>query len=616
MEDRIDEGLIHGAKEIVPLEETLMHHMGNFMCKINGNKIGTGFFCKIPYKGDLIPVLITNNHVIDDDYLKDRKQIKFYINDDAQIINIDKNSKIYSSDRNEYDITIIKLNEEDEIKNFLEIDKNIFKNNSELYYGDEQIYILHYPNAGKPSISYGKGIEKVTDFDIKHFCNTQPGSSGGPILSLLTNKIIGIHKAFIKKGYNIGTFLKFPLNQLNGSNINHLTNENINNKNANEIRIIINISKEDINKDVYFLDNTDGFEDNKGNKHYHDNLKELNETNTELYINDKKVNYQKYYRFEKEGLYSIILKFDIFLKDCSFMFYGCKRLLLIDLSKFQTKNINNMSYMFALCYILQMIIDIPNWNTENVINMSNMFKLCFSMKSLPDISGWNTKNVKDMSSIFYECSSLQSFPNISDWNTINVNNMSCMFKSCSSIKSLPDISKWNTKNVKDMSEMFFGCYSLTSLPDISKWKKTKSCKIINMFFGCDSLKSIPDFAQNDEIAEDYIKKIKTFNIKGKKDEVNEIENKVSEIILDDNDNKERELEGIDYEDDFNYFDSIYSNNTISEKLNEKDVDMKNVIPLQSKKNIILYNYLYSNHLRSRFCWKIKLYRNVRINEIN
>ena len=98
------------------------------------------------------------------------------------------------------------MNEADEIKNFLEIDKNIFKNNSELYYKDEQIYILHYPNAGKPSISYGKGIEKLTDFDIKHFCNTQPGSSGGPILSLLINKIIGIHKAFIKKGYNMEHF--------------------------------------------------------------------------------------------------------------------------------------------------------------------------------------------------------------------------------------------------------------------------------------------------------------------------------------------------------------------------------------------------------------------------
>jgi len=143
MEDRVDEGLIKGAKEIVPLEETLMHHMGNFICKINGNKIGTGFFCKIPYKGNLIPVLITNNHVIDDDYLKDKNYIKFYINEDSQIINIDKNSKIYSSNRNEYDITIIKLNEADEIKNFLEIDKNIFKNNIQNYIIKMNKYIFY-----------------------------------------------------------------------------------------------------------------------------------------------------------------------------------------------------------------------------------------------------------------------------------------------------------------------------------------------------------------------------------------------------------------------------------------------------------------------------------------
>ena len=182
--------------------------------------------------------------------------------------------------------------------------------------------------------------------------------------------------------------------------------------------------------------------------------------------------------------------------------------------------------------------------------------------------------------------------------------MSCMFRSCSSLKSLPDISKWNIKNVKDMSEMFFGCYSLISLPDISKWKKDKSCKMENMFFGCDSLKSIPDISQNDEIAEDYIKKIKTNNTKENKDEIKEKENMIAESSVDDKDNREKELEGIDYEDDYNYFDSIYSNNTIIGKINEKEVDMKNVIPMQSKKNLILYKYLYSNYIRGRFGWKI------------
>ena len=71
----------------------------------------------------------------------------------------------------------------------------------------------------KASISYGCGIEKLNNYNIKHLCNTKPGSSGGPILNLLTNKVIGIHKAFIEKEkYNIETFIKFPLNEFNKKN--------------------------------------------------------------------------------------------------------------------------------------------------------------------------------------------------------------------------------------------------------------------------------------------------------------------------------------------------------------------------------------------------------------
>ena len=141
------------------------------------------------------------------------------INDDYQMISINKKSKLYSSVRDNYDIMIIKLNEDDiNIKNYLEIDNNIFKNNSEFSYKDEPIYILHYPNAEKPSISYGTGIEKINMYDIKHLCNTESGSSGGPILCSMTNKVIGLHKGFIKNKFNIGTFLKFPLNDLNHKN--------------------------------------------------------------------------------------------------------------------------------------------------------------------------------------------------------------------------------------------------------------------------------------------------------------------------------------------------------------------------------------------------------------
>jgi len=428
-EEIVHEGLPNGAKEIEPLDKTELKEMSKCICKISGKRIGTGFFCKIKYKNNLIPVLITNYHVIDDNYLKDKKVLKIYINDNSKILNINKDNPIYSSKIEDYDIIIIKLNEDD-INDYLEIDENIFKINSENTYKDEQIYILHYPNSNKASISYGNGIEKISENDIKHLCNTQPGSSGGPILSRLTNKVIGIHKACINQKnerYNIGTFLKFPLNDLN--------------KKKNEIIIQIKVDGNDINKEIYFLDNTYDYYDYEVHNHYHDFLKELNKDNTELYINSDKKEYKKYFITEKEDIYTILLKLNISITDCSYMFYSCGNIINIDLSNFDTTNVTNMSYMFDSCYLLRTLTGISKWNTANVTNMSCMFRFCHSLKSLPDISKWNTANVIDMSYMFTVCHSLKSLPDISKWNTTNVTNMSYMFSFCKSLESLPPILK-------------------------------------------------------------------------------------------------------------------------------------------------------------------------------
>ena len=45
--------------------------------------------------------------------------------------------------------------------------------------------------------------------------------------------------------------------------------------------------------------------------------------------------------------------------------------------------------------------------------MSNMLNECSSLISLPDISKWDTKNVNNMSYMFYKCSSLKSLPDLS-----------------------------------------------------------------------------------------------------------------------------------------------------------------------------------------------------------
>ena len=63
----------------------------------------------------------------------------------------------------------------------------------------------------------------------------------------------------------------------------------------------------------------------------------------------------------------------------------------------------------------------------------SMFNRCRSLLSLPDISKWNTNNVTNMSWMFYECKSLSSLPDISKWNINNVTNMNHMFDECSNI---------------------------------------------------------------------------------------------------------------------------------------------------------------------------------------
>ena len=220
MEERTEEGKPMGAEEAILLCESEYKSKGNCICKIDGNKAGTGFFCKIKRGEELIPVLITNYHVIDDNYMKQNKYLKFYINDKSHIIDLNSESKIYSSSNNEYDMMIIRL-KEGQVNNYLDIDENIFEDNSENYYENDSIYILHYANAEEAKVSFGKGIKKVDNYDIKHLCHTEPGSSGGPILSRMTNKVIGIHKGSIGKGkcdYNIGTFLKYPLNEVKNQN--------------------------------------------------------------------------------------------------------------------------------------------------------------------------------------------------------------------------------------------------------------------------------------------------------------------------------------------------------------------------------------------------------------
>ena len=310
-------------------------------------------------------------------------------------------------------------------------------------------------------------------------------------------------------------------------------------ENINEIMLKVKVEQSDVDNVIYFLDNTDNLYFEKGNHvyHEHDNLKEMNESNTTLIIDGKKVPFSKSFIPSRSGTFSIKLVIKGKLSNCSYMFSGCENIIATDFSKFNTQDVTNMSYMFNNCSSLTELnlssfntkkvtnmnnmfcdckllksLDLSSFNTENVSGMYYMLSNCESLKSL-DLLTFNTQNVTDLTGMFDGCSSLEEI-NLTGFKTEKVTSMNRMFSGCKSLKTL-DLTSFNPKNVTDMAAMLEDCSSLTTLTlksfntekatnmacmfnrcsalaniDLSSFKTEKVTSMNRMFSGCKSLKTL------------------------------------------------------------------------------------------------------------------------------
>ena len=214
------EKIINDYPKIIPYDnyKKILDQMEKNICKVKLKKSeeqGTGFFCRIPFPDidHMLPVLITNNHIIDETILNNEKEeIDIYIKNVREFKNFDlKERKTYTSNKDKYDITIIELKNKDNINNFLDLDDriidDIFMNkNSNDDFVDVPLYIIQYPK-GQLSVSFGifKSIYEDKKYKFCHKCSTEGGASGSPILNLNNNKIVGIHsEGDIKDNFNIG----------------------------------------------------------------------------------------------------------------------------------------------------------------------------------------------------------------------------------------------------------------------------------------------------------------------------------------------------------------------------------------------------------------------------
>ena len=266
--DEIDiqkEGIIEGHGKPITKEKMYeLFNMEKSMCKIEYNteegNVGkaTGFFCEI----DDFPIkyaLFTNNHILNESNIKIGNTIIYECLVNSKYtpkkIKLKKNRKVFTNKILDY--TCVELLEIDDIKDYFEIEPNLFQIDKN-YLKNNDIFILQYPNGNDLSFSSGK-ILKIGDDIIRHNASTEKGSSGSPIIRRCKgNYIIGIHHGYQNNKYNLGTLFDSILNnikqQYNEKNYigkkNEKENENSSKKEAKEIKLLHNYNLEinNINK--------------------------------------------------------------------------------------------------------------------------------------------------------------------------------------------------------------------------------------------------------------------------------------------------------------------------------------------------------------------------------
>ena len=204
------------------------------VCKIITNKgSGSGFFCKLnvrQYEAIQRQFLMTNNHVINEDYINSQNFIRIVVDKKEKILNL--NNRIKLTDK-EKDFTIIEIKNYDKIYDFLEVTPDIFDNSFIDKITEKDIVIPQFPDGNDLSVAFGS-ITRMSEQNLFYSASTDYGSSGSPILLLNDLKIIGIHKEREISNENCGTFIKVILEWIeeikNSRNINML-------KELNELKI-------------------------------------------------------------------------------------------------------------------------------------------------------------------------------------------------------------------------------------------------------------------------------------------------------------------------------------------------------------------------------------------
>ena len=175
------------------------------------------------------------------------------------------------------------------------------------------------------------------------------------------------------------------------------------------------------------------------------------------------------------------------ITDMSAMFYYCTSIRTLNLSGWNTNKCTNMQWMFSRAWYIDEIIGINDLDVSNVTNMNSMFFYVGAYNL--DLSKWDTGKVTDMSYMFSDCWRMTTL-NVTGWDTSNVTNMYTMFGyyeyGSPALTTVTGLNTWNVSKVTNMYQLFWECRALQSI-DISGWNLASCANFSWSFCDCTSL---------------------------------------------------------------------------------------------------------------------------------
>lgn len=165
------------------------------------------------------------------------------------------------------------------------------------------------------------------------------------------------------------------------------------------------------------------------------------------------------------------------------MFKDASLLNPIDISRFDTRKVQDMSEMFSGIRFFTrgtatINLNLSNFNTANVVNMKGMFKDSSRFTDI-NMSSFNTSKVTDMSEMFRDAAKLTTI-NLSSFDFQNVTDMNGMFYQLRNLQTVV-VSRFNTGKVTNFKNMFWNA-SITSL-NTAGFETQSAVNMSGMFYG-------------------------------------------------------------------------------------------------------------------------------------